>query len=723
LAGRLTVRASAEARGSDLADPRAWTLSGHAEGPEVSYRGVVFRDLSTALTIDHGRLALPDVSARLGESTLRGRLDIDLAEPWAYDGELAVAGLPGRDLLALAMPAPDHVRIEGTVAGQGGARGTLRPWRIESSGQARLNAFQIGRVALGDLPLRWTTRGETILVSAQELRRYGGRIAAEARVSVRGDGPIEATITLARVDTAQLSAEAPDSWHLTGLADGRARFRFRPRPGGEGPSLEGEARLEAPDLTVGGLPTRAVGMTLTVRDGVPRFDVRAESLGGTIHLTGDGHLGTGARENEIRAELRAAGIQLYELWGALGTSGALARLQGSGSLTGRMQAHGRLDDLRAQGTADLQDLVWGYNYGLGWLRAELRTAPQGWQIGPLDGELWGGPVQGEGIRVDRIAAGRSSYGVDLRLERIELPRALAFWPEADRRFAGAGSLRVLGRSEDSFRGTAEFRVDRARINGLELSELRIPGEWEFQPGGAGRGQLHVRRAAGKLAGGRVGGEAWFALGEHRDFRAKLFVDDVDLRVLSRDENGNRPIPGRISGAATLSGPDPLQPAGLRGELDFDLIQASLVDIPLLDELDRSLGSAQGGVFDQGALHGTVADRRIHIDRLTLVGPLAQVHATGSLEFDGHLNLEVVVNTNKGVYEAGQAVIGQLPNVADAVQRQSEAIDRVTSLLARRLLTFRITGTIRDPVATVDRSINVRAAIGFFLKAMRLSLRQ
>src|SRR5205823_133500 len=124
----------------------------------------------------------------------------------------------------------------------------------------------------------------------------------------------------------------------------------------------------------------------------------------------------------------------------------------------------------------------GYNYGLGWLRADLRVAPQGWQIGPMGGELWGGPVQGDGIRVDRHAPGRSSCGVDLRLDRIELPRALAFWPEADRRFAGVGKLRVLGRSEESFRGTAEFRVDRGRINGLELSELRIPGEWEFPPG-------------------------------------------------------------------------------------------------------------------------------------------------------------------------------------------------------------------------------------------------
>jgi translocation and assembly module TamB len=593
-----------------------------------------------------------------------------------------------------------------------------------STGQARIAGFQVGRLPIGDLPLRWTTRGETITVQAQEFQRYGGRISAEARVPVRGDQAIDATIDLARIDSAQLSAETPVSLRLTGRADGHARLRWRPwAGGGEGPLLEGEARLTAADLTVRGIPTRAVKLMLTVCDGVPKFDVQAETLGGSIQVAGDGHLGSERKDDEVRAEFRALGVQLFELWDALGISGALAKLEGSGSLTGRLRTHASLDDLHAQATAEVRELGWGFNNWLGSLRAGLRIGPEGWQIGPMVGELWGGRVEGEGIRVERLAGGRSRSGIDLRLDGIGLPRVLAFWPEADRRFAGAGTLRIQGRSEDSMRGTAEFRVDRGRVNGLELSELRIPADWDFQPGDPGRGHLRLRQGAAKLAGGRIGGDAWVALGDRRDFRAKLFVDDVDLRVVSREELASRPMPGRLSGVVTLSGPDPLQLSSYRGELNFDLVQASLLDIPLLDELDRSLGSAHGGVFDAGDLHGTIADRRISIDHLTLVGPLAQVHASGSVDFDGRLNLEVVANTNKEVYEAGQAVLAQAPNVANAVASQSEAIDRVSALLSKRLLTFRITGAIRDPIAHYDRSINVRAAIGFFFRAMRLSLRR
>ncbi|HZW31592.1 MAG TPA: AsmA-like C-terminal region-containing protein, partial [Isosphaeraceae bacterium] len=723
LSGRLTIQAAAAARGNSLADPRAWTLSGRAEMPEASYQEIVIRDLRTSLAIRRGRLTLPDLTARVGDSRLTGRLGIDLAEPWAYEAELDAGRLSCHDLLALIPHGSDPVHVAGTIAGRGAASGTLRPWRLESTGEARIGGLQVGRMTIGDLPLRWTTQGETITLTAQELQRYGGRISAEARVPVRGDRPIEGTIDLARVDTAQLSAEAPESLHLTGRADGQARFRWRPWSGGAGPPLEGQARLTAADLRVRAIPTRSVTMTLTVRDGVPKFDIQAETLGGTIQLAGDGHVGSELKDDEVHAELRATGVQLLELWEALGTSGALAKLEGTGSLSGRFQTHASLNDLRAQGTSELRNLGWGFNNWLGSLRAGLEIAPEGWRIGPVGGELWGGRVEGDGIRFERIGGGRSRYGIDLGLEGIMLPRALAFWPEADRRFAGAGRLKIQGRSEDSLRGTAEFRVDRGRVNGLELTELRIPAAWDFQPGESGRGQLRIRQAIGKLAGGRIGGDAWVALGDRRDFHARLFVDDVDLRVVSREELANRPMPGQLSGFATLSGPDPLQLSGYRGELDFDLVQASLLDIPLLDELDRSLGSAQGGVFDAGDMHGTIADRKITIDHLTLVGPLAQVHASGSVDFDGRLNLEVVANTNKELYEASQAVLLRAPNVANAVASQSEAINRVSALLSRRLLTFRITGTIRDPVAHFDRSVNVRAAIGFFFRAMRLSLRR
>ena len=138
------------------------------------------------------------------------------------------ATCPARSCSAWSRTRRNRFKLEGTIAGRGEAKGTLRPWRIASSGQAKVVGLKAGRVAIGDVPVRWSTRGETITVTAEEHQRYGGRVSAEARVPVAGNGPIEGTITLAKVDAAELSAQANESWKLTGHADGQARFRYSP---------------------------------------------------------------------------------------------------------------------------------------------------------------------------------------------------------------------------------------------------------------------------------------------------------------------------------------------------------------------------------------------------------------------------------------------------------------------------------------------------------------
>ncbi len=461
LTGRLTLQGSAEARGTELSDPRAWTVSGRARIPELSYQKTTLRDVSTAISLDHGRLVLSEVKTRLGDAPLSGRLGISLTEPWTYDGELDTGDLPLRDLLALVPHVPEDLPVSGTIAGRGTAQGTVRPWRIESSGQARIVQFQAGRVPIGDLPIRWTTQKEDILLTAEEVQRYGGRIKAEAHVPVQGDGPIVGTVTLKRVDAAELSAEAPKSWRMTGIADGQGRFRLQPGSGGKGPDLVAEAQLEAPELTVRGVSATVVGITLSVRDGVPRFDVQAESLGGAIRLTGDGRIGADPKDDEIHAEVNAIAVRLYEIWDALHTTGGITELRGRGNVKGELRTHTNLKNIRANAEAELDELVWGYNYRLGRLRANLSLAPEGWRIGPLGGELWGSPVKGEGIWMDRPEEGRSRFGFDLRLDRIAL---CAAWPSGPRPSGGSAGSAPCG-SPASRTMPSEARPNSASIAG------------------------------------------------------------------------------------------------------------------------------------------------------------------------------------------------------------------------------------------------------------------
>ena len=52
--------------------------------------------------------------------------------------------------------------------------------------------------------------------------------------------------------------------------------------------------------------------------------------------------------------------------------------------------------------------------------------------------------------------------------------------------------------------------------------------------------------------------------------------------------------------------------------------------------------------------GTIYNRTLFVEQLTLNGKLIQVHATGTITFDGGLNLEVLVDTNEVIPQSGMA---------------------------------------------------------------------
>ncbi len=733
LSGRLTIRASAHGRGPSPSDPRVWNASGQAEMPEVAYDSTVAHDVRARLSVERGHLTLTDLSGRLGGASFKGRFGLDLFAPYAYDGDLQTSNLPASEAISIASKSSGSAKekIRGTIAVEARAGGRMKPWQIASDGRAKLTGLEYGQMVIGNVPVRWSTKGESIQITAEEHQRFGGLVSAEARLPVDGLArPIEGTFLLKNVDTTELARQVDSSGSIgvTGHAHGQGRFKYAPAeqtPGTSDLPISAEAHLTAPDLKVGGVPARGVKVALTMHEGNPRFEISAEGMGGTIRMAGDGHLSNNASDERLRAELEAIGLNLYEIWTATGAAGAVTDLRGVATVRGHGRAVGGLDLAHTHGEATirLDELIYGFDYRLTrQISAGVSKSPEGWRIGPMDGELFGGRISGRGVWASRGSDGQDRYGADLRIDNLMLARVLSFIPEAERRFAAAGTLRVSGRADGSGQGSLEFRVDRGQINGLMLEALHVPGDWSISRDGTPNGSLHVRRAGGKLAGGRIGGEAHFAVGNRRDFRARLTVDDVDLRILSREEMGTRSVPGRLSGFASIYGTDPANPTSYRGEMVFDLDQASLVDIPLLDELDRSLGSTGGGVFDDGDIHATIAERKLYIQQLTLVGPLMQVHATGTMHFDGRLNLEVVVNNTRGVYQSGQAIMARSPDVADEVARRASQIDQVRDFVSSRLMKFRISGTIRDPIVNTDRSINPGAAMGFFLKTMTLSAR-
>jgi translocation and assembly module TamB len=172
----------------------------------------------------------------------------------------------------------------------------------------------------------------------------------------------------------------------------------------------------------------------------------------------------------------------------------------------------------------------------------------------------------------------------------------------------------------------------------------------------------------------------------------------------------------------LGGRAPEDTKSYRGRIVLDLDDAVIGEFPILKQVDRLLGSAQGGLFEDGDLTATIADRQLIIEGFTLEGRLAQLHARGSIAFDGQVNVEVLVNTTQIISETGQALVSAIPGLRAVLGRRDAATQHVTSFLSSRLLKLRVTGTVRNPQVNADAGVVVtEAAAGFFGSVLKLPL--
>jgi translocation and assembly module TamB len=268
----------------------------------------------------------------------------------------------------------------------------------------------------------------------------------------------------------------------------------------------------------------------------------------------------------------------------------------------------------------------------------------------------------------------------------------------------------------------EATVEHARILGLPLTELKVPIEMRYSPQ-AGAGELQVRRLSGRFAGGVMRADGTLHFGSRRDFSVVVRVTELDLESFTRlSADTRRPASGRISGTLAISGTDPTDLRRLRGKIDLDLDDASLFELPVFRELGRFFGASRGGVFEDGSLSASIANRQILVDELTLAGRVAQIHASGTVGFDSQLNLEVLVNTSQIIPETGQTLVAIIPGLGEVLGRREQAFSRVSNYLSTRLLKLRVTGTVRNPQVNVDPAIAVtEAAVGFFGGIMKLPL--
>jgi len=701
-----------------MAEPRSWTATGKAQSVRATFRDAAFDRVALEFGLKEGRLEVTELSAQLAGRPLAARGGIDLAAPYAFRADLDATGW---DLAKALAWLPDSLTIPpttGLLTARAGGEGTLSPLRVQTKGEGRVDGFQVGRVPLGAVPFRWSTREEVIRFEVVEARSFGGTLSALADVPLTAGKSVEGSAAAVGIDAAMLSSALPGGdLKLTGKADGRVRFVIP----ADARSITSSVQLSSTGLTVQGIPAEKVSATVGVEDGELSYDVTAESLGGKVKFQGVVPLNP-APPAEANGALRVVGFTLDRLWKASGTTGMVSRLEGLGAVNANLRiGRGEAAGLWVRGVAEFRDLRWGKRYPIGHLRGTVAKTPDAWWVDPIGGEALGGPVSGS-VRARTPAVGPPRIGIDLRIDRAVLARVVAFLPSLAARLDGFGTFQLSGTLADVFQANIDVGVAQASLAGLPLTELRAPAVLVVTPG-SGTGSVRIPRLSARFAGGEVRGDLLFRLGEDQSFLANLQLASLELATLTRiATTANQPASGRITGRVTLSGPNPSEPGRFRGKVNLELSDASLVQIPVFRELDRFLGSSSGGIFEDGDLIGVVAHESLMVESLTLAGRLAQVHGTGTIGFDGKLNFEMLVNTAQIIPQTGQALVALIPGLRQVAGLRQQAAAKFAGFLGSRLLKFRVTGTVRNPSVAIDATISVpETAVGFFGGVLKLPL--
>ena len=722
LSGELTLLVEAKGDLAHLDDPKTWSVDGHAESRRIKYLDAVLDEVVTTVDVKQGWLDVTDFVAKLQGKPLKAKGGLELAPPYRYDGNLDVEGWQIGAVLGFVPGLPRPAPASGIVDARGEARGALRPFEITTTGGARVLHARAGTTPIGNLAFRWTTDRETIAITGLELFAFGGQVTGEAHIPTKVGRPLEASANLKGIDAGRLAAAfLGKNPVLTGKADGKVTLRMPL----DASVIDADANINAPNLTIKegsgeGIPVKSLRVTAVAQKGKLDYDATAESLGGKVRFHGEAPIAGDISKAFAEAELLAVGFRLGDVWKGLGMAGGVSHLEGLGAFNANIRAPIKPFQLYARGMFELRDLRYTSLMPLGNLRGVASLTPTSWRVDQIKGDLMGGLAGGQAHSETR-PGGSKLIAFDFKVDRASLAKMCAEVPSLAREVEGFGSIRVAGRLADSLQANAEILVPRAKVHGIPITDLRFPAEMDMNPI-SGSGSIHARQWTARVAGGSVRGSAWHRLGGDRSFQSEIHLTAVDIEVISRlQSTGKRPASGKVSGKVTLTGPNPEQLAKIRGKVDLDLDDASLIELPLFKELDRFLGAAKGGgLFEDGALHGTIFNRTLFVEQLTLNGRLVQVHATGTVTFDGGLNLEVLVNTNQVIPQSGLTLINIIPGLGQAIGRGEEAILRVASFLESRLLKFRVGGSVGNPTVKLDPGIAVGdTAVGFFSAILKV----
>ena len=360
------------------------------------------------------------------------------------------------------------------------------------------------------------------------------------------------------------------------------------------------------------------------------------------------------------------------------------------------------------GQVELRELGYGKRSTNSSLSSPIRLTAEGLDLTALGGQFAGGTFRGR-VEYGFNRGQRRSASLTLdNADAAELLRPLGFT-----QVEGRISATLRSRLGPEIRGGGTVVATRAKLGGVEVSDLRIPLTWSGAT--AGGLQLVVRDATGTVATGRVTGRADVTYRDAARVEARAEFVDVSIAALASSFGSNSYGVGRATGRLDLNGTQVRSVNDLNGSLTATFGETTATELPFIGGAANLFTNPRGLTrFDRGSLTARLGGGLVRVQSLSLAGSSAQLHAEGSIGVTtGRLDLDVVYNTGS---------VGPNIPLLRVVARNIPAIGpipvglivRVSEALSNRVVRVAVGGTTRSPSYSVNAArLLTENAVRFF----------
>ena len=716
VAGKVTLDVSAEIPIDNASSLKFYRAKGQLSAPTLQIEELTLAGVIADVELRDGVLKLTKFSAEFPKGTgskagsfsgtasfgiePRTELIADLKLDEVPLGSI-FAAIPGlRDKADGALSGAFHLKIPGDKFSD------LKSY--EADGKLTSTGITVFGQKAEKLSVQVALKNGVAELTKVEADIYSGTVSGDAKLPLIGEQSGGFKVAFKGLDTAALVKAIPNSpVKLAGKVDGKLDGTLPSFENFDAAKIVANLDLDSTKLVVQGIPTTKLTGKLGYKPGLITYDLKGGLSGGSFEVDGSYPLGGKADPNKSTGgTVRIDRVRLDRLGREMRIA-TLEPLRGIFSLTLKY-AHGA-DGPTGSGRVEIRDFGWGDDlFDTTDLVSEIRINADGFEIPTVNGGFAGGTLRGR-VKYDFDDPKRSL--LTLKLDNADAATLVA--PLGLRADTGRISVSVRSTIGKEFRGSGSITAMRVKVEGVEISELRVPLAWQFSPGGLAA--LTVRDATGTLANGRIAGRAEVAVNGSAKIDGRLEFVDVNVGDLAKGFGSSSYGIGKTTGRFDFSGDDVRTAADLKGTLTAKFGQTTVREIPILGSISPLLSPVQSLTkFDSGELQAQLGSGLFRIDRLFLASPGAKLFAGGSVSLGGRLDLEVVYNTGN---------IGPSAPLLRLFLRDIPAIGPipvglivgVTEALSNRIVRLRVEGTTDRPNVRVNAAnLLSENAVRFFV---------